>query len=114
VTFVADDHPDARAEYLGAVAYYDRLRAGLGDQLIDRLEEAIEDILSSPRTWPRMPNWDGEPVLRSHVVKVFRYRVIYYVHGDQVRIIAYAHTSRMPGYWRPRVEEAQGEPSPPG
>jgi len=32
VSFVVYDHPEARAEYLDAVAYYDEQRAGLGGQ----------------------------------------------------------------------------------
>lgn len=104
MTFVPDDHPEARAEYLDAVAYYDKLRVGLGDELIDRLEEAIRDILGDPASWPQVPEWNEEPVLHSRRVKTFPYRIVYYVRGEQVRIVAYAHTSREPGYWRHRVE----------
>jgi hypothetical protein len=103
VTFTPDDHPEAREEYLDAVAYYDQQRAGLGDELIDRFEDAMDAILDSPNRWATMPGWDGEPVLRSHGVKTFRYRIVYYVRGDQVRVVAYAHTSREPGYWRHRI-----------
>lgn len=72
MTFVPDDHPEARAEYLDAVAYYDEQRAGLGDELIDRFEDAIQDILGDPASWPQVPDWHEEPVLRSRRVKAFR------------------------------------------
>jgi hypothetical protein len=105
VTFAADDHPEARAEYLYAVAYYDEQHAGLGDELIERFESAIRDILDDPASWPPVPDWDGEPVLHSHRVNTFRYRIVYYVRGEKVRIIAYAPTGREPGYWRHRVDD---------
>lgn len=104
MTFVLDDHPDARAEYLDAVAYYDEQRAGLGDELIERFEDALRDILSDPASWPRVQDWNDEPVLHGHRLKAFHYRIVYYVSGEQVRVIAYAHTSREPGYWKHRVE----------
>ena len=52
-----------------------------------------------------MQNWDGEPILYSRGVKTFPYRIVYYVRGDQVRIIAYAHERRRPGYWGHRVAD---------
>lgn len=104
MTFVADDHPEARTEYLNAVAYYDEQRSGLGDELIERFEVAIREILIDPTSWPRVQDWEDEPVLHGHRVKAFHYRIVYYVRGEQVRIIAYAHMSREPSYWENRVE----------
>jgi Txe/YoeB family toxin of Txe-Axe toxin-antitoxin module len=104
VTSAPGDHPEARAEYLEAVAYYDDLRSGLGEELIDRFENAIQEILGDPNSWPLVPEWDEEPVLRSRRIETFRYRIVYYVRDEQVRIIAYAHMSREPGYWTHRVE----------
>jgi hypothetical protein len=69
VTSAPGDHPEARAEYLEAVAYYDDLRAGLGEELIDRFENAIQEILGDPNSWPLVPEWDEEPVLRSRRIE---------------------------------------------
>lgn len=78
-------------------------RAGLGAELIDRFEDAIENIRNGPQTWPGYPDWHGEPVLRSRSVKTLRYRIVYYVRDETIRVIAYAHTSREPGYWHARA-----------
>lgn len=91
-------------EYLAAVAYYDRQRPGLGDEVIDRFEDAIAGIVVDPATWPRLPDWHDEPVLHSRRVQALPYRIVYYIVGEEVRVIAYAHTSREPGYWRHRVD----------
>lgn len=45
-----EGHPEAHVEYLDAIAYYEALRPGLGAELIDRFEEAIDDIRTGPET----------------------------------------------------------------
>lgn len=97
------EHDEARTELLEAATYLDDRHAGLGDELIDRVERTIEDILAMPQAWPPVPYWDEEPRLRSRVVRPFRYHVVYYVAADGVHVIAYAHESQEPGYWRHRV-----------
>lgn len=103
MTFQIDDHPAARAEYLDAVEYYDLQHPGLGDELIARFEHALREIADDPLAWPRTPGWEGEPGLRSHRVETFHYRIVHYVSGESIRVVAYAHTSRRPGYWRNRT-----------
>jgi len=39
---------------------------------------------------------------RRLVMRRFRHALIYTVIGDQIRILAVAHHSRRPGYWRGR------------
>jgi len=36
-------------------------------------------------------------------VRKFPYSVVYYVHGEQLRVIALAHHRRKPGYWTARA-----------
>lgn len=103
MSYPVQEHPEARVEYLASIAYYEALRPGLGAELIDRFEEAIDAIRTGPETWPVLPDWHGEPELRSRGVKTFRYRVVYYIRDDTVQIVAYAHASRKPGYWRTRT-----------
>lgn len=105
MTFTAEDHPEASEEYLDAVGYYERQRAGLGSELVERFELAVKEILEAPETWPTVPDWDSQPVVRRHRVQTFRYRVVYYIRDDKVKIIAYAHTSREPAYWRHRLHD---------
>lgn len=94
------EHPEARAELL---AESDRLPEVIADQFIEHAEEAIEDILDAPNSWPKVHYWDEPPTLRWRTVRPFRIHVVYYVAGDAVRIIAYAHEAREPGYWRQRI-----------
>jgi len=103
VTATWSEHPEARAEFLDAVAYLADRHLGLVDELIDRVESAIEDVVEMPASWPPVPYWDEEPRLRSRAVKPFRYHIVYYVVADAVRVIAYAHESQEPGYWQRRL-----------
>lgn len=104
MTFHAYDHPEAREEYLDAIAHYERVHAGLGKELMRRFEGALADILHDPLAWTPLPGaGDNRGRPRSHRVKTFRYRIIYDVIGTQVRVLAYAHTSRAPGYWQHRA-----------
>ena len=42
-------------------------------------------------------------MVRSKGVNGFPYRVVYFVAGEQLVVVAVAHTKRRPGYWRDRV-----------
>jgi len=94
------EHPEARDELL---AEADRLPPDVADLLIDHTEAAVQDVLDSPQAWPKVPYWVEPPVLRRRAVKPFRIRVVYRVVNDEVRVIAYAHEAREPGYWLQRV-----------
>ena len=41
--------------------------------------------------------------LRRLLLKVFPYRIIYRVEGEEIVVYAVAHVRRRPGYWRQRV-----------
>ncbi|MDR0782702.1 MAG: type II toxin-antitoxin system RelE/ParE family toxin [Propionibacteriaceae bacterium] len=97
------DHPAAREDYLEAVRYYAEHGDGLGDALIDCFEEAVDDVLDAPETWPLVQEWDEQPSVRSRKVHRFPYRVVYYQRSEEIIILAYAHQHRRPGYWRDRL-----------
>lgn len=71
-------HPDARAEYLDAATFYESRRPGLGAAFTREVESAIERIADSPERWRA-------------------------IEQDHVLIVAVAHASRKPGYWRSRL-----------
>ena len=97
---VWSEHPEARDELF---AETDRLPPDIADQLIENVASAIQDILDYPSSWPIVHYWDEQPTLRWRRIKPFRVRVVYYVADDEVRVVAYAHEAREPGYWRSRL-----------
>ena len=96
------EHPEAREELL---AESDRLPEDIAEMFIKHTEIAVRDILESPHSWPKVHYWDGSPTLRWRIIRPFRVHVVYYVVDSEVRVIAYAHEARKPGYWRHRITQ---------
>jgi plasmid stabilization system protein ParE len=97
------DHPGALEDYANQADYLEARSAGLGDRFIDQAERVLEEIAADPHGRVRVPEWDGEPTLYRVRIRPFRVHVVYYLDGDLVRVIAYAHEAREPGYWRDRI-----------
>ena len=62
------------------------------------VDDAVRLLLRFPRLgFPLRDN------LRRLLLKVFPYRIIYRVEGEEIVVYAVAHVRRRPGYWRQRV-----------
>ena len=103
MTLGFDFHPEARAEFVAGVDWYDERDTGVGARFEIAVREAVDAAVESPESWAKWPDWDREPIVRSKGVNDFPYRVVYFVEGDLLMIVAVAHTKRRPGYWRDRV-----------
>jgi plasmid stabilization system protein ParE len=91
-------HPEALEEYDEAGHYYARQQPGLDLRFIVCIEEAIELILEDPHRWRPF-----EEDVRRCLTRVFPYGILYTVEADFVLIVAVAHCSREPGYWKRRI-----------
>ena len=69
---------------------------------MDHVDRALGLIQQHPHAWNPM----GRGLRRCRLV-VFPYGLIYRVRADSVEIIAVAHDSRRPGYWRDRLRNAE-------
>ena len=90
--------PAAQQELIDAVQWY--LGEG-GTVTAERFESAV---YRSVRLLPRMPDL-GTPAyrrLRFWSVKDFPYTPVYRIEAEGISVIAFAHQSRAPGYWRKR------------
>jgi toxin ParE1/3/4 len=92
-------HVEATAELDAAAAWYDHERQGLGDELVDEVSRALAVISASPTTWPIVRRATG---LRRFLLSRFPYTIIYAVVERDIRVFAFAHHKRRPGYWRKR------------
>ena len=92
--------PDARAEFLAAVEYYEECQTGLGRRFREDVEAKVDAISAMPFRFRvlRAP-------FRRCLVPKFPYAVIFSIEPDFILIIAVAHTKRKPGYWHDRVEK---------
>ncbi len=96
-------HPEARAEFIADVDWYDGRESAAGERFENAVRSAIDDAVESPESWPRWPGWIREPLVRSKGVRGFPYRLVYFVRGELLTVVAVAHEKRRPGYWRDRV-----------
>ena len=90
-------HPEALDEYDEAGHYYARQQPGLDLRFIVCIEEAIELVLKAPYRWRFF-----EEDVRRCLTRVFPYAILYTIEPDFVLIVAIAHCSREPGYWKHR------------
>ena len=92
-----------RAELRGAAAWYEE-RAGLGADLFDKFDQAIDEIIRVPRTWVRWATAPPDMEIRRYFVRPYLYYIPYLVsaNGD-VFVMAFAHEKQRPGYWLERL-----------
>jgi toxin ParE1/3/4 len=62
------------------------------------LDHAAEVILDSPHRWPAYLAGT-----RRYVFPSYPYSLIYFVEAETIHVVAVAHQSRRPGYWRKRL-----------
>ena len=93
-------HPEARAEYLEAIAYYERQSPGLGADFVQAFEAALALVRAHPQAAPRV---HPSGVRRKSFPAPFLYSLLYAVEPSQLLIVAVAHHRKRPEYWRSRV-----------
>jgi hypothetical protein len=88
----------AETELTEAAEYYNAQQSGLGKIFLDAVREAETHIRRYPERWAFYRN-----PIRSYRVSPFPYRILYRELGDRIQIVAVAHLSRRPGYWKGRL-----------
>lgn len=94
---------EASAELDDAATWYDEQRAGLGAELMDAVDEALETLAEWPHAGAPVEEVPADLEVRRAPVARFPYHVGYIVLDDRVRILAVAHDRRRPAYWAPRA-----------
>ena len=93
-------HPEAELEFYEAALRYESEVIGLGARFGDEVERVIDLLLEHPEL--------GSPVdenLRHFVLRKFPFSIVYAVVRDLLYVVAVAHGSREPEYWRLRVQD---------
>lgn len=91
-------HPAAFRESNESVRWY-RLHAG--DPIAQGFKSELSRVIDSVRRFPHI----GPPYMASTrrvVLKGYPYLFVYTPQPDSIWVIAVAHCSRKPGYWRRR------------
>ena len=91
-------HPAARDELVATVDYYEEALPGLGLRCRDAVLAAVGRAEAYPNSGRQ-----GLAGSRRHLISGFPYDLVYRMRGEVLEILAIAHTSRRPGYWRDRT-----------
>ena len=91
-------HPEAVRDLRDAAEFYrNRADTTLSQSLLAEFEQSVALLLQHPGLGAIWRN--GR---RRLLMKRFPYSLIYSVAGEQIQILAVAHQSRKPDYWRNR------------
>lgn len=94
-------HAEAQAELQISVVFY-RERAGerWADRFKQRVAEGLAAIAANPERFPPVP---GLPGVRKVRLKQFPFSLLYNDRPNYIWVVAVAHGSRQPGYWKKRI-----------
>ena len=91
-------HPEAEAEFIAAIDYYEEKQSGLGYDFAREVYAGVKSIIEHPQTWPIL---DGE--IRRRLIGRFPYGILYSDEGQKIFILAVMHLRREPNYWKKRI-----------
>ena len=98
---------DAALELEEAAVWYEKEQRGLGVRLISSFENAIELLSESNPPLTPVQGAAGRKGAKKLMLHQFPFSLIIY-NIEQTRIVvALAHHSRKPGYWKSRVPSKQ-------
>ncbi len=92
-------HPEAQAEFIASVSYYEDCQEGLGLDFSGEVFSAIQRIIHFPKSWSKLSK-----NTRRCLTNRFPFGVIFQVVGDELLIIAVMQLNRKPNYWNKRIK----------
>ena len=93
---------EAERELAGFVAFYEQRQSGLGLEFERATRQALKKIGSAPDRWPV-----DKQGTRHYLMERFPFIIHYLDMPDRIWIVAFAHTSRKPSYWKTRIPWAR-------
>ncbi len=90
-------------EFNAAADWYEAQRIGLGVEFIEAVELAVQRLRENPGLGAPVRGSDPELNARRLLLPKFPFSVVYVESGAEIRVVAFAHGHRKPGYWRERL-----------
>ncbi|MFI5402944.1 MAG: type II toxin-antitoxin system RelE/ParE family toxin [Planctomycetota bacterium] len=91
---------EAAEELAAAAVWYEAEQPGLGADFLREALRAVAVIAEGPTAWPMV---NRKRNVRKFLLARFPYAVYYVPREDEILVLAVAHGSRRPGYWRGRL-----------
>jgi hypothetical protein len=89
--------PEAENDILESILWYREQSRLAADAFRSEAFDAINDLAETGRVWP-----GDEHGVHHRVLQRFPYTIHYEITGTDLTVIAVAHRSRYPGFWRQR------------
>ena len=94
---------DAAEELEVAATWYEARREGLGGDFIAAIRDACHRVIERPDAYSLAAGVPSELGVRRCLLRRFPFAIVYVELDAEIRVLAIAHTSREPGYWRSRL-----------
>ena len=91
-------HPEAVAKAREARLWYKEHNPDVAEDFMRELRRSMNAVVEAPSRWPAL--WAD---FRRCLLRRFPYMIVYRVRGVVLDVIAIAHVSRRPGYWKTRT-----------
>ena len=95
-------HRLAEEELADAASWYETKQPGLGVSFLDLIDDVVDRVLSGTLPSSPVPEVRVAKDVRRILLRRFPYSIVFYEREHEIVIIAFAHSSRRPGYWRSR------------
>src|SRR5262245_15290610 len=94
-------HSGAQVELQDSVDFYrDRGGNSLAERFKQHVEAGFRAIVANPERFPQVKDVPGVRRLR---LKHFPFALLFVHRSDHIWVVAVAHGSRKPGYWKKRA-----------
>ena len=90
--------PAAAADIEEAHLWYEKQRAGLGEEFLAAVDSLLSKILAHPTTYPVIHR-----EVRRALLRRFPYAVFFRIYGEAVVVLACMHGRRDPIRWKSRT-----------
>ena len=94
-------HPEAEVELDKSIEFYEERETGLGIDFQDEVQRGVAEIYDAPLRWPV-----HKFGTRKFLLRRFPFYLFYMIHDEQIVIVAVAHCSRKPDYWKKRLNRS--------
>jgi len=98
MAFTLTVRPEAELDIDDQYLAYESKRVGLGHDFLLCIEEALDKLLRTPLIYRKF-----HKELRRIPVRRFPYRVMYFVNGQKIIVVAVFHVRRDPTSWDSRT-----------
>jgi toxin ParE1/3/4 len=91
---------EAESDVYESYLWYEKQKAGLGEEFLEAVDAAKEAIISNPKTY----RIRYKKKVRGFLVSRFPYLILYIISGNNIDVISVFNTHKQPKGWKKRVK----------